>query len=502
MSAAPKKQFTLIKKRFQSQESLVGVEKKVKNSKETPPPTTTSASPTSMAFKKFSGMDLSSSKSLNVSSTGNSSTQSLDKGFVSDLTFDDIPQLDKRLVSTLIHDCKFTSLTIAQSQTIVPLLEGNDLHLLSKTGSGKTGAFLVPSIQKILLQKQTRNVQMLVISPTRELALQIAKEATMFSAKLHLKIGVAIGGTNINSERNAIKNGLNILIATPGRLLDHLSSGNFLVSIETFVLDECDRLLDMGFKPDIQKIVAMLPQSKNRQNILCSATNTTEVDVIVKTLLKPTFLKVSTIPEGESNVHEKIPQFLIEAPFNDHLSTCLALLKQECDQSFKAIVFLPTAHQANFYHAVCSASNICKNVYVQHSRQAQSKRTKVTQDFKNAHQAILFATDVVARGMDFPNVSHVFQVGVPDDAPTYIHRVGRTGRAGKDGKGFSILDKSELFLLPALKAKKVPLTKIQGPVISPAILDVEKRGIQEFLRESRDNATKVYQGNFGLMFSN
>jgi superfamily II DNA/RNA helicase len=184
-------------------------------------------------------------------------------------SFSSLP-LDKKLIETLENDMKYTEMTLVQEMTVEILLGGKDLHILSRTGSGKTAAFLVPSIQILLTAPQSnKSIKLLCISPTRELALQIAKEAELMTKNLNLHVGVAIGGTNIKTEKNAMDSGLDILVATPGRLLDHLSNkSNLLNGVGILVLDECDRLLDMGFGPDVNKIMAFSP--KQRQSILCS----------------------------------------------------------------------------------------------------------------------------------------------------------------------------------------------------------------------------------------
>lgn len=229
-------------------------------------------------------------------------------------SFMSISNLDLPLRQTLVQECGFAQMTEAQQKTMLPLLLQKDVHLISKTGSGKTIAFLVPSLQKIIANHAAKRgggssggIQMLVISPTRELAMQIAKEATLVVSQYSfIRVGICIGGTNLESDKKKIRGGLEILVATPGRLLDLLSGGNFIRDVNTFVLDECDRLLDMGFAPDVQKIIGFLPKNGDRQNILCSATHNDQVDRILKALLKPDYVSVSTIPEGESNVHEKV----------------------------------------------------------------------------------------------------------------------------------------------------------------------------------------------------
>lgn len=303
-------------------------------------------------------------------------------------------KLSAVIVDTLLNDMKFTKMTPVQAHTIVPLLNNRDCHVQAKTGTGKTVSFLVPSIQKILVKSKRSGISLLVISPTRELAMQIATEAKAITQHIPgIKIGISIGGTNINSEKNAIMSGLDILIATPGRLLDHLSDAKIssqVYYLDTFVLDECDRLLDMGFSPDIFKILKHLP-TENRQSILCSATVTPRVKEIASKLLKQDHDFVSTVPKGDVDTHQKVPQFMVQSPFTEQLLMTITLLQLEASPKLKAIVFLPTAHLANLYYATYAAS-FPRNTFVQHSRQSQSKRQKVSDDYKDCSSGILFAT--------------------------------------------------------------------------------------------------------------
>lgn len=418
--------------------------------------------------------------------------------------FSSVTGLNGLLTQTLSDVMQYKSMTIAQSSTIVPLMEGKDLHLKSKTGSGKTLAFLLPSIQKIIDNPRPRGIRMLVVSPTRELAMQIAKEAEILSSKFaNIRVGITIGGTNMGKEEKMLASGLTILIATPGRLLDHLKTNAMLLKgVDTFVLDECDRLLDMGFMPSITDIIKKLGPKGSRQSILCSATNTPAVDKVVKTMLDSKYIFVSTVVEGEQKTHQKVPQFSIISPLEDQLVLTMNLIEKEYQDDFKAIVFLPTAQLANFYHGVMLKSKVVKkNVFVQHSRQSQSKRIAVTRDYAACTNGILFATDVVARGMDFPLVSHVFQIGVPSDVETYIHRVGRTGRAEASGVGYIILSTEESGFLRDLKREDVPVNEMPFSIESTARVAV-KSAVKFFMTQEDEAEKKVYQSFLGYYKQN
>ncbi|KAJ3302294.1 hypothetical protein HDV03_005176 [Kappamyces sp. JEL0829] len=412
------------------------------------------------------------------SSSASSSSAAMDEGHPTD--FQNCA-LDKNLKHALVQSCGFRTMTAVQSLTIESLLKGHDMHILAKTGSGKTAAFLVPSLQKIISNKVRSNLpQLLVISPTRELAMQIAKDcAAYLQLHSHIRVGLTIGGTNMNSEAAKIRAGLEVLVSTPGRLLDHLGSNAGLLSqVQTFVLDECDRLLDMGFAPDINRIIRFV-SNHDKQSILCSATTSPAIDKIIKAMLKPDHGFVSTVPPGEANVHEKVPQFFVNAPFDSQLMLLVALLLKENSPTFKAVVFLPTAHLANLYHSACASFPQLRRCLVQHSRQSQSKRLKVSDEFKTAVSAVLFATDVVARGM------------------TYIHRVGRTGRADADGKGVILLDPAEQFLLPRLRAKQIPISELKV-VLQQDTERLALQGAQKYLAEEGDGGKKAYQSWLGF----
>lgn len=372
--------------------------------------------------------------------------------------FQDLSQvLDPVILKTITQDMKFDEMMPVQAASLDDLLSKRmDCLVQAKTGTGKTLAFLIPAIQT-MINKRTRGISLLVITPTRELAQQIAKEAEALLQNLpKYRVCVAIGGTNKDKEERAIFSGCDILIATPGRLIDHLSTAGIvdrLSSLNTLVLDEADRLLDMGFMPSLQQIVRALPdkEQSGRQGMLFSATIADHVQKVAHLVLSKSYKFISTIPEGEVNTHERVPQLLIEVPrFTDVAPALIMALHQECAEtgvaSFKAIIFAPTAAMADWYASIIEKFRATlPPCSVLHSRVSQTKRTRLTADFKDATSAILVATDVIARGMDFPDVSHVFQAGIPAERESYIHRLGRTARAGKEGRGIFLTAAAESF---------------------------------------------------------
>jgi ATP-dependent RNA helicase MSS116 len=367
--------------------------------------------------------------------------------------------LDPILIATLIEDLKFDHMMPVQAATLKDLLMKRiDCLAQAKTGTGKTVAFLLPAIQTLLNKPRTAQagISLLVLSPTRELALQIQKEAQKILKRIpRYKVCIAIGGTNKDKEEKAILAGCDILIATPGRLFDHLSNEKIVWAfrgLDTLVLDEADRLLDMGFMPQLKQIIRCLPDKEKtkRQGMLFSATIAPHVKEVAHLVLNKQYKFISTIQEGELNTHERVPQHLVVVPtFSDVAAAMVGSLRGEIKlngvSTFKAIVFAPTAAVVDFYGEILSQLRDMPNVSVLHSRVSQSKRTSSTNAFREAKNGILVATDVVARGMDFPGVTNVFQVGIPSDKESYVHRLGRTARAGAEGRGTFIVSQAETF---------------------------------------------------------
>lgn len=374
--------------------------------------------------------------------------------------------LSPTLIQTITDDLKFDRMTPVQEATLQELLRNrSDCLAQAKTGTGKTIAFLLPAIQMMMNQPRSKSTSLLVISPTRELAMQIAKEASALLGRLpQYKVCFAIGGTNKDREERNILAGCDILIATPGRLYDHLSNESILAlfsSLNTLVLDEADRLLDMGFAEDLRKILACLPDKKStsRQGMLFSATIGPHVEKFSHLVLSPNYKFISTIPAGEINTHEHVTQLLITVPtFTDVFPAALSAIRTEVSVTgtteFKAILFTPTAALADWYSFVLASVPNMPPISTLHARVSQTKRTNITEAFRTSTSHVLIATDVVARGMDFPNVSTVIQVGIPADRESYIHRLGRTARAGRGGKGIFIVTEAESFF-PRYRLKDI-----------------------------------------------
>lgn len=410
------------------------------------------------------------------------------------------------LLLTITEDMKFENMTPVQAATIRPILtQRQDILAQAKTGTGKTVAFLLPALQNLVNRniKPGSAVSLLVITPTRELALQIATEAKALLHRLpQYRVCIAIGGTKKDVEERRILQGCDILIGTPGRLYDHLGTQDSpvvekLQQLDTLVLDEADRLLDMGFLPSLKQIVGCLPKRdvKPRQGMLFSATVPEYVQKVAGLVLSKDYQYISTIPKGEINTHERVPQQLITVPnFSDVAAALLGALRQEQTKAgrdtFKAIVFAPTAAHVNFYAEVLQQfSDMPKKILFLHSRMTQSKRTNVTEEYRKATSGILIATDVIARGMDFPAVTNVFQVGIPSDKESYVHRLGRTARAGAEGRGTFIISSHEAWFA---KWELKEMTFNEHPADLSALNEIKQ------ITERMDNQGKTYQAWLGF----
>lgn len=421
--------------------------------------------------------------------------------------------LDPGLLNTIHLDLKLTTMTPVQAETLPSTLGGSDVLAQAKTGTGKTIAFLLPAIQKLVtspassttIPSKFRPVSLLVISPTRELATQIAEEAKALLQRYpDYKVQVAVGGTNANAGLNRILAGCDILVATPGRMLDYLGQQDSRVrdkvqGVQTLVLDEADRLMDMGFLPDIQKIVRYLPSQAvaKRQGMLFSATINPRVQQFASLVLSDGYKFICTIPAGTPQTHEHVPQNLITVPEFSSLATAvLGALRREMQSigadKFKAIVFAPTAAQTDFYADVLQKFSDLPNVLPVSSRMTQSRRTKNTDEYRKAKTAILVATDVVARGLDFPGVTTVFQVGLPADKEAYIHRLGRTARAGAEGRGTLVLAAAEA---PFAKSTLKMVDFEDTPVDLSAHADV-MRAVRAVDQDKKEKAYRAWLGYY------
>ena len=356
----------------------------------------------------------------------------------------------------LVEDLGLQSMTEVQAKTIHAALSGKDILARAKTGTGKTFAFLIPAVERIKMNPTYvpgRSVCCLILAPTRELAIQIGEEASSLTAH-HSDVSVQVmyGGTRMARDMNGFNRGLpSILVATPGRLLDHLREtslrgrkfgDDIMAQTDIVVLDEIDRLLDLGFRREIERILSYLPRKEKRQTMLFSATIPKGLKRIMQESLNDDYVEVDCINDGtiSSPTNIRVSQSYATLPsMSVFLQSTYAVLEQATSEKpFKVVVFLPTARLVGFLADFLKDGFSCP-VMDLHSKKTQSARRTASENFRQATSAILLTSDVSARGIDFPDVTQVIQIGLPESRENYIHRLGRTARAGKEGKGLLVM---------------------------------------------------------------
>lgn len=345
--------------------------------------------------------------------------------------------------------------TPIQQQAIPLVLEKKDLLGCAQTGTGKTAAFAIPILQILHQQKNNRpGIKALILTPTRELAIQIDESFAAYGKFTAIKHTVIFGGVSQFSQVQSLKKGTDVLIATPGRLLDLIGQGFIkLDQLEIFVLDEADRMLDMGFIHDVKKVIARLPQ--RRQTLFFSATMPAEIQKLANMLLTHPS-KVEVAPQ--SSTVEKIEQSLYFTNKTDKQKLLLHLLDERNIPN--ALVFTRTKHGADKVVKFLSRAQI--KAAAIHGNKSQNARQNALKDFKNGGIKVLVATDIAARGIDIDDLSHVFNYDLPNVPETYVHRIGRTGRAGNSGIAISFCDadeKSELRDIVKLVTKPIPVVE-------------------------------------------
>ncbi|KAG8923794.1 ATP-dependent RNA helicase dbp4 [Tulasnella sp. 418] len=355
----------------------------------------------------------------------------------------------------------FTQMTDIQAKTLPLSLKGKDVLGAARTGSGKTLAFLIPVLEVLFRQKwgPSDGLGALIVSPTRELAVQIFEVLRSIGGEHSFSAGLVIGGKNLKDERDRLSR-MNILVATPGRLLQHLDQtiGFECNNLQLLVLDEADRILDMGFSKCINAIIAHLP--KSRQTLLFSATQTQSVkDLARLSLTNPEYVGVKE-KDSEVATPKNLEQHYVVCELYRKLDVLYSFIKSHLQ--IKALVFMSSCKQVRFvFETFCKMHPGVPLLHI-HGKQKQSKRLDIYNRFTAAKHSILFATDIAARGLDFPAVDWVIQLDAPEDAETYIHRVGRTARYESKGKGLLILLPSEEEeMIKVLNTKDVKVEKIK-----------------------------------------
>ncbi|WP_445757100.1 DEAD/DEAH box helicase [Polaribacter sp.] len=353
------------------------------------------------------------------------------------MKFSDFP-LHKSILKA-VAEARFQTATLVQEKVIPLVLEQKNMIVAAQTGTGKTAAFALPIID-LLFEKQDaekgeKKIKALIVTPTRELAIQIFENFKSFSKYSNLRTTAVYGGVSLEPQKDVLAKGIDILIATPGRFIDLQKQGNIDVSnIEIFVLDEADLMLDMGFINDVEKIEQLCPRKK--QTLLFSATIPEKIDDLAKSIVKNA-VKIAINPE--ETTAKNIGQLLYYLPKKNKTDLCLHLLRNTIHGQI--IIFRRTKFGVDKLE-----ESLLKNGYTLssiHGDKTQVIRNKAIEDFKNKKKSILIATDVASRGIDITNVDAIINFDIPNIAETYVHRIGRTGRAGKSGIAFSFCSPDE-----------------------------------------------------------
>ena len=337
-----------------------------------------------------------------------------------------------------------------QARAIPVLMKGSDLLACAQTGTGKTAAFALPILHRVahLNRKPNRHeVRTLVLTPTRELAVQVADSFQTYGKNLRFRIGLVHGGVSQNPQVRALQNGLDVLVATPGRLLDLMEQGHVdLSGITCFVLDEADRMLDMGFINDIRKIAKKLPSQ--RQTLFFSATMGTEITRLANSLLRdPEEIRITP----QVTTAEKIDQSVLFVQQADKQALLMGILQNRLveNQGELSLIFSRTKHGAKKLADKLNRAGIKSDAI--HGNKSQAARQKTLDRFRDGHTPVLVATDVAARGIDVRNITMVINFDLPMDAESYVHRIGRTARAGAAGRAVSFCSGDELRLLRSVE---------------------------------------------------
>jgi ATP-dependent RNA helicase RhlE len=384
--------------------------------------------------------------------------------------------------------------TPIQKQAIPIILERKDLLGCAQTGTGKTAAFAVPILQILYNEKiegdRKKNIHSLIVTPTRELAIQIGESFSAYGKHTGLKNVVVFGGVPQKAQTDKLKAGVDILIATPGRLLD-LMSQNFinLQNIKLFVLDEADRMLDMGFINDVKKIISKLPVK--RQSLFFSATMPAEIIKLAKTILHDP-VKIEVTPE--SPTVEAIKQEIYYVAKPDKKALLIHLLKDP--SIISALVFTRTKHGADNVAKVLNKAKIQAEAI--HGDKAQNARQRALNNFKTRQTRVLVATDIAARGIDIDELSHVINFEIPNIPETYVHRIGRTGRAGLGGIAISFCDSEERAYLKEINkliSKPIPVIEKHPYVLTEWVWENPKQLINKN-DSTKTKTKKVFGGEF------
>ncbi len=374
-----------------------------------------------------------------------------------------------------LKDSSYSEPTPIQAETIPAALEGRDILGLAQTGTGKTAAFAIPTLQKLSeVQQHSKNraIRALILTPTRELAVQIQESYQTYGKYLPLRSLVVFGGVGQAKQVSELRKGVDVLIATPGRLMDLMQQGYINLSkIEIFILDEADRMLDMGFIHDVKRIIKQVPNRK--QTMLFSATMPPEINQIVEELLVNP-VRVSITPV--SSTVDTVDQFVVYVDSIHKIDWFVEFLKKK--KSDSVLIFTRTKHGSDKVVKELLKRNISAKAI--HGNKSQNARQAALKEFKDLTTQVLVATDIASRGIDIQDLSYVINYDMPEVAETYVHRIGRTGRAGKKGTAISLVNFSDIALLKdvekLIKKSPVEIVNPKFPLIDKTIVVKQQKG--------------------------
>jgi ATP-dependent RNA helicase RhlE len=404
------------------------------------------------------------------------------------MTFDEL-NLNKPLLNAL-EDLKISEPTTIQHKGFAPIMSGKDIVGIAQTGTGKTIAYILPTLRMWQYSKD-KQIQILILVPTRELVVQVAQEFEKLGKYLSLSVVGVYGGGNINTQAAQIKQGADVLVATPGRFLDLVLNYSLkLKSVKRLVIDEVDEMMDLGFRPQLTRVLDLLPP--NRQNLMFSATMTKEVEALIQTFFKfPQIIEAAPTGTPVENITQiGYPVINIYTKIN-----LLQTLLNEDLEMKKVMVFVATKKQADLLHETLQLKMPNETIGIIHANRAQNVRFAAVNLFKDGTNRILIATDIVARGLDISEVTHVVNFDMPDVAESYIHRIGRTGRADKMGIAISFVTKAEKEFQNAVEAlmkfkikmKRFPASVEKSKILLPEEMPVDKMKIIQIKQANRED---------------
>src|SRR6202050_3677835 len=388
---------------------------------------------------------------------------------LSSLTFRSLPLAPS--VAQGIMDAGFTYCTPIQAQTLPLALQGRDMAGQAQTGTGKTAAFLVALLQSLLTKpaqsgRTSTSIRALVVAPTRELAVQIHKDAAVLGKHTGLRLAVVFGGTDYEKQRQTVADGVDVLIGTPGRIIDYFKQHVFdLRHVQVLVLDEADRMFDLGFIADIRFILRRLPKPEHRQSMLFSATLSQRVlELAYEHMNNPHTVRI----EPDKVTIDRVRQVIYFPSMEEKIPLLIGLLRES--EAHRTMVFVNTRRRAERLEAALRANGF--HAQALSGDVPQNKRLQFLRQFHEGELAVLIATDVASRGLHIPDVSHVFNFDLPQDAPDYVHRIGRTARAGAHGDAISFACEEFAVSLPEIESyvgHKIPSAAIATELMATGL---------------------------------